>query len=112
MKPYTQKYMDIASKTGKPIMRPMFFDYYQDENCYTLEDQYMYGEDILFAPIVEQGQEQREVYLPEGNWIHVFDGKTHTGGQIIICPAKLHEFIAFVKEGSEAIKIFDILLEK
>ncbi|MGY4761691.1 TIM-barrel domain-containing protein [Paenibacillus caseinilyticus] len=33
-----------------------------------LEDQYRYGEDILFAPIVEQGQEQREVYLPEGNW--------------------------------------------
>ncbi|AFH62757.1 hypothetical protein B2K_18885 [Paenibacillus mucilaginosus K02] len=43
---------------------------------------------------------------------HVFDGKTHTGGQIIICPAKLHEIIAFVKEGSKAIKIFDILLKK
>ena len=112
MKPYTQKYMDIASKTGKPIMRPMFFDYYQDENCYTLEDQYMYGEEILFAPIVEQGQEEREVYLPEGSWINVFDGKTYTGSQIIICHAKLHEFIAFVKEGSDDIKIFDILLKQ
>jgi alpha-D-xyloside xylohydrolase len=111
MRPYTQKYMDIASKTGKPIMRPMFFDYYKDEICYRLEDQYMYGEEILFAPIVGQGQEQREVYLPEGNWVNVFDGKTYSGQQTIICKAKLHEFIAFVKEGSDAIEIFDILLK-
>ena len=109
MKPYTKKYMDIASKTGKPIMRPMFFDFYQDDLCYTLEDQYLYGEDILFAPIVEKGQEERSVYLPQGNWVHVFTGKVYDGGQTILCQAKLHEFIAFVKEGSEAITIFDIL---
>jgi alpha-D-xyloside xylohydrolase len=109
MKPYTQKYMDIASKTGKPIMRPMFFDYYQDAICYTLEEQYMYGEDILVAPIVGQGQVERMVYLPEGNWINVFDRKTCQGAQFIKCHAELHEFIAFVKEGSEALAIFDIL---
>ncbi|HOV41089.1 MAG TPA: glycoside hydrolase family 31 protein [Oscillospiraceae bacterium] len=109
MKPYTKKYMDIASKTGKPIMRPMFFDYYEDEICYTLDDQYMYGDDILFAPIVNQGEEQRKVYLPEGKWANVFDRKTYQGGQFVDCHAKLHEFIAFVKEGSEAVSIFDIL---
>lgn len=111
MKPYTLKYMDIASKTGKPIMRPMFFDYYQDEICYTLDDQYMYGEEILFAPIVERGQEQRTVYLPEGNWINVFDKKTYSGQQTITCRARLHEFIAFVKEGSDALQIFDNVLK-
>ena len=58
--------MDIASKEGKPIMRPMFFDYYKDPVCYELEDQYMFGEDILFAPITEQGCISRKVYLPEG----------------------------------------------
>jgi alpha-D-xyloside xylohydrolase len=109
MKPYTKKYMDIASKTGKPIMRPMFFDYYEDEICYTLDDQYMYGDDILFAPIVNQGEEQRKVYLPEGKWVNVFERKTYQGGQFVDCHAKLHEFIAFVKEGSEAVSIFDIL---
>lgn len=109
MKPYTLKYMEIASKTGIPIMRPMFFDYYDDKICYTLEDQYMYGGDILFAPIVNKGQIEREVYLPDGNWINVIDKKVYTGQQTISCKAKLHEFIAFVKEGSEALDIFILL---
>lgn len=110
MKPYTKKYMDIAEQSGKPIMRPMFFDFYADEVCYTLEDQYMYGEDILFAPIVNQGQTDREVYLPEGRWVHVYDCTVYEGQQYLKCHAELDQFIAFVKEGSEALQIFDDLL--
>lgn len=110
MKPYTKKYMDIAEQSGKPIMRPMFFDFYTDEVCYTLEDQYMYGEDILFAPIVNQGQTDREVYLPKGRWVHVYDRTVYEGQQYLKCHAELDQFIAFVKEGSEALQIFDDLL--
>lgn len=110
MKPYTKKYMDIAEQSGKPIMRPMFFDFHADEVCYTLEDQYMYGEDILFAPIVNQGQTDREVYLPEGRWVHVYDRTVYEGKQYLQCHAELDQFIAFVKEGSEALQIFDDLL--
>lgn len=110
MKPYTKKYMDIAEQTGKPIMRPMFFDFYADEVCYTLEDQYMYGEDILFAPIVNQGQTDRDVYLPEGRWVNVYDRNVYEGQQYLKCHAELDQFIAFVKEGSEALQIFDDLL--
>jgi alpha-D-xyloside xylohydrolase len=110
MKPYTKIYMDIAEQSGKPIMRPMFFDFYADEVCYTLEDQYMYGEDILFAPIVNQGQTDREVYLPEGRWVHVYDRTVYEGQQYLQCHAELDQFIAFVKEGSEALQIFDDLL--
>lgn len=110
MKPYTKKYMDIAEQSGKPIMRPMFFDFYADEVCYTLEDQYMYGEDILFAPIVNQGQTDREVYLPKGRWVNVYDRAIYEGQQFLKCHAELDQFIAFVKEGSEALQIFDDLL--
>lgn len=110
MKPYTKKYMDIAEQSGKPIMRPMFFDFYADEVCYTLEDQYMYGEDILFAPIVNQGQTDREVYLPEGRWVNVYERTVYEGQQYLQCYAELDQFIAFVKEGSEALQIFDDLL--
>lgn len=110
MKPYTKKYMDIAEQTGKPIMRPMFFDFYEDEVCYTLEDQYMYGEDILFAPIVNQGQTEREVYLPEGRWVLVSDRTVYEGQQHLQCHANLDQFIAFVKEGSDALHIFDALV--
>ncbi len=107
LKPYTIKYMDIASKTGSPIMRPMFYDFYEDEVCFCLEDQYMYGEDILFAPIMEKGQVERKVYLPEGNWISVIDKKVYTGKQWLDVHANLHEYIAFVKEGSDVLEVFN-----
>ena len=106
LKPYICRQMDIASKTGAPVMRPMFFDYYDDEICYTLEDQYMFGSDILFAPIAYEGQTQRTVYLPKGNWVSVQDGKRYTGGQTVLCTAEIHEFIAFVKEGSDMLAVF------
>ena len=89
-------------------MRPMFFEYPDDEICYTLEDQYLYGEDILVAPIYEQGAEERQVYLPEGNWIFTQDGTIVTGGKLITCHAAIDQFIAFVKEGSDVIKCFQI----
>ena len=106
LKPYICHYMDITSETGAPIMRPMFWDYYDDEKCYELEDQYMFGEDILFAPIVDEGATERKVYLPKGNWINVNTKETVQGGYEITCHAKLDEFIAFVKEGREIIKVF------
>lgn len=106
LKPYTCKYMKIASKQGAPIMRPMFFDYYEDEKCYTLEDQYMYGEDILFAPIMKRGQTQREVYLPKGEWILTKDGSIHQGECTKKCSADINEFLAFVRLGAEVIDVF------
>ena len=107
LKPYTIKYMDIASATGAPIMRPMFFDFHEDEICYTLEDQYMYGEDILFAPIMEKDSTERKVYLPKGNWVLTKDKTVYTGGQWITVHAELNEYIAFVKEGSEVLSVFE-----
>ena len=106
LRPYICHYMDLASETGAPIMRPMFFDYYEDEVCYTLEDQYMFGEDILFAPISAQGQTGREVYLPEGSWIDVNTKEVYEGKKWVTCTAQLHQFIAFVREGSNVINVF------
>lgn len=106
LKPYICRYMDIASKEGKPIMRPMFFDYYKDPVCYELEDQYMFGEDILFAPITEQGRISRKVYLPEGSWQDVNSKAIVKGGQWIECEAPIDKFIAFVKEGAGVAEVF------
>ena len=112
LKDYTCQYMDIASATGAPIMRPMFWDYHRDATCYTLEDQYMYGEDILVAPIYEEGCTQRQVYLPEGRWIPVKDCRMSVipeavdGRKWIDCSARLEEFIVFVREGSSVLQCF------
>ena len=106
LKDYTCKYMDEASRTGAPIMRPMFWEYPEDNKCYLLEDQYFYGKDILFAPIYRHGEVERDVYLPEGNWINVLTREKVPGGQEIRCKAKLSEFIAFVRDGSEVLNCF------
>lgn len=106
LRPYILKYTKLASETGAPIMRPMFFDFYDDEICYTLDDQYMFGEDILFAPIYEQGVTQRKVYLPKGTWVRTTDKKEYDGGQLVTCHAEIDEFIAFVKKDAEVLSVF------
>lgn len=106
LKPYICRHMEIASKEGKPLMRPMFFDYPEDSVCYELEDQYFFGEDILFAPVTEQGCTKRRVYLPAGRWQDVNSKEVLEGGRWLDCQAPLEKFIAFVKEGSSVAEVF------
>lgn len=106
LKPYIKKTMLENTTTGAPIMRPMFFHYYDDEICYTLDDQYMFGSDILFAPIYEQGKTDRKVYLPKGEWILTKDGKRYEGGCFVEIHAEIDEFIAFVTPESRLIELF------
>ena len=54
LRPYIMEHMSEASSKGTPLMRPMFYEYYEDSVCYELEDQYLFGPDILFAPILEK----------------------------------------------------------
>lgn len=108
LRPYVMKYMDIAQETGSPIMRPMFYDFPEDKICYELDDQYMFGKDILFAPITEQGCTQRNVYLPEGNWICVTDKKEYAGNNTVNIHADINEYIAFVKKDSKVREIFNV----
>ncbi len=106
LRPYIKKHMDTASEKGYPVMRPMFFDFPDDEACYELGEQYMFGGDILFAPITGQGETQKRVYLPEGEWIRTTDKTVLTGGRFVSCHAEIHEFIAFVKKGAEVMEAF------
>ncbi len=106
MKPYIKLCSEKSHETGEGIMRPMFFDFPDDDICYSLSDQYMFGPDILFAPILSEGQTERKVYLPKGSWIRTIDKKEYEGGTFITCQAQIDEFIAFVKKGSDVINIF------
>lgn len=106
MRPYTLKIAKEAAEKGYPMMRPMFFEYPDDKKCYELWDQYMFGGDILFAPIYNEGQTDREVYLPEGEWISVLDKKEYAGGQTVDMHAEVSEYIAFVKKGSDVLNAF------
>ncbi|MBE6827653.1 MAG: hypothetical protein E7514_03435 [Ruminococcaceae bacterium] len=105
LRPYIGKQMQIASEKGYPVMRPMFFDWPDDEVCYTLGEQYMFGDDILFAPIVNRGQTEKQVYLPEGSWIRTGTNEKYAPGLHTVS-AKTDEFIAFVKEGADVLNCF------
>lgn len=106
LRPYVEKHMKTASEKGIPIMRPMFYDYPEDEQCYSLGEQYLFGDDILFAPVVAQGQKTKKVYLPEGRWVLTKTGEACEGGKWYTIDVALHEFAAFVKEGTETLRYF------
>ena len=106
LKKYIKKHMTIASEKGDPVMRPMFFDYPEDPKCYTLDGQYMFGDDIIFAPITEQGMTAKEVYLPEGEWILTKNKTLYKGNQFYTITAEINEFVAFVKKDREVLAAF------
>ncbi|MCD7737491.1 MAG: hypothetical protein LUH58_00385 [Lachnospiraceae bacterium] len=106
LRPYIFSQMTKASETGIPVMRPMFFDYPDDEICYSLGEQYMFGDDILFAPVVRQGQTEKNVYLPAGKWIFTQDKSVYEGAGFYTVSAKINEIAAFVKENAEIITVF------
>ena len=105
LRPYIGEQMKTASEKGWPVMRPMFFAYPEDEACWTAEDQYFFGDDILFAPILEYGATERIVYVPEGEWILTRDGTTYTRGYHTI-RAGVTEFIALVRKGAAVLEAF------
>lgn len=105
LRPYIEKHMKIASQKGYPIMRPMFFDFPDDENCYSLGEQYMFGDEILFAPIVNKGQTKKIVYLPKGEWILTKNMKKYSHGLHEI-EAEIDEYIAFVKHHADVLNCF------
>ena len=106
LRPYIQKQFDAASEKGYPVIRPMFFHYPDDEICYTLDSQYFFGDDLIFAPIVNKAQTEKEVYIPDGEWILTKDCKTYGKGWYTI-KADIDEFIAFVRKGSGLEKCFE-----
>jgi alpha-D-xyloside xylohydrolase len=101
LRPYIRTVMREAHEKGAPVMRPMFFEFPADDVCWSLKDQYMFGPDILVAPVMEAGVVSRKVYLPtDAEWTNMYSGKTYTGGQIINTEAPLEIIPVFLKNGS------------
>ena len=90
LRPYIRRQMMPASEKGIPPMRPLFFDFPQDAECAGVEDQFMFGPDILVAPVLARGARERTVCLPDGTaWIDAGTGKSHPGGNRITVSAPL-----------------------
>ncbi len=99
MRPYTQSVMREAHEKGSPVMRPLFYGFPEDKKAWEIEDQYLFGGDILVAPILYAGQRQREVYLPKGeSWTEVWTGKRFDGGVTVTVDAPIDQIPLFVKD--------------
>ena len=77
---YIEELAGAFNAYGTPSVRPLFYHYDEDRNCYHIKDEYMLGRDMLVAPVLKKGAKSRKVYLPEDSWIHVFTGKEYGGG--------------------------------
>ncbi len=96
---YTEFY--TAHKTGIPIVRSMFLNYQEDDECYSDEAQYQYmiGDNLLVAPVVSEFENSKKLYLPEGKWLGWWDSKVYDGGQWILVEAPIDMIPLFIREG-------------
>lgn len=84
LRDYTRELMKEAHELGTPIMRTMFYQFPDDEKCWELSDEYMYGDRYLVAPVLYPGVKDREVYLPKGyTWRELESGSVFQGGSTI-----------------------------
>ena len=102
LRPYIRECMDEASLSGMPVMRPLFFDFYKDKTAWEIEDEYMFGPDILVAPVMEENTSERKVYLPEGAiWTDANTKKAYSGGQNVTVPAPLDIIPVFIRDNKK-----------
>lgn len=97
--PYIYNVMAQASETGVPALRPLFLEFPQDEHAATIDDEFLFGPDLLVAPVLYEGVTQRAVYLPEGDWYNYWTGESLKGGQTIQLPVTLKSIPMFVRAG-------------
>lgn len=83
-------------------MRPLFYDFPEDENSWNVEDSYMFGPDLLVSPVMEAGADTRTVYLPKGaKWTDSYTKTVYEGGQTVTVPAPIDVIPVMVRDGKE-----------
>jgi len=102
--PYIYTYSRIAHDTGLPLVRGTYLQYPEQESGYTHDQQYMFGKELLVAPITEPGNGmvvKKEVYLPSGDdWFDYFTGDVYEGGRSIVHECPIERMPLFVRAGS------------
>lgn len=98
--PHIYGVMREASVTGVPAMRPLFLEFPDDPKTYALNDQFLFGRDLLVAPVVREAASERSVYLPTGDWYDFWTGRRHAGGREVRIPVTLESIPVFVRGGA------------
>ena len=106
MRPYIRQLMREASEKGCPVIRPLFYHFPSDPEVWDIDDAFLFGDQILVAPITEYQQRKRDVYLPAGaSWTEYTSGKVYQGGQTICVDAPLEVIPIFLRDKSHILDI-------
>ena len=102
--PYRYAAVQEASKTGMPLMRALALIYQNDEHARRTKDEYLFGPDLLVAPVVDEST-HRVVYVPEGEWVDYWTGTHITGGKTIVVDAAIDQIPVYARAGAVIPKI-------
>ncbi|MBX7145920.1 MAG: PDZ domain-containing protein, partial [Alphaproteobacteria bacterium] len=121
LRDYVEYHLNISHENGTPILRPMFYDFSDDSECYKAEDQYMFGSDYLVAPVYTYRATSRSVYLPAISkhnlvWQHYYTKQFYAGGQRYNIPKTVDgTLISKIERGSVAsqqgLQVGDIIVQ-
>ena len=100
MLPYLYSAVRECSTTGMPVVRALWLHYPDDPVAVARDDEYLWGRDILVAPVCEMGATSRRVYLPRGDWYDFWTGEKMTGGREITRAVDLGTMPLFVRAGA------------
>ena len=97
--PYIYSYARETSESALPLVRPLYLEYPDEERSYSFRDEYLFGKELLVAPITDSS-DSRDIYLPPGEWEDYFTGKVYDGDQVITPKYPLEGMPVFVRSGS------------
>ncbi len=109
LKPYHLHCAAEYQERGIPMIRHPFIHYENDKTCHRLKYQYLYGRDLMVAPVVRRGRRQVRCYLPDDEWIHLWTGKRFDGGQFHKVPAPIGEPAVLYRATSEHVRLFEAI---
>ena len=98
--PYIYSAFLRSTETGEPLQRPMIFDHQYDGAVCDLDDQYLFGRDLLVAPVIEAGVTARSVYLPAGEWYDWHTGERTAGESFLVASTPLDRIPIYARAGA------------
>ena len=102
LRPYLHAQAAETSRTGIPIMRPLLVEFPEDPASWEVDDQFMFGRDVMAAPVLQQGARERAVYLPaRAEWTNAWTGAQIQGGTLVTVDAPLERIPLFLRDGAQ-----------
>ncbi|MDE3236178.1 MAG: glycoside hydrolase family 31 protein [Bacteroidota bacterium] len=106
MLPYNYTLAFRQARYGEPLIRPLYYNFPHDTIAPTVKDEFMWGDDILVAPVVEKNAKQRTVYFPKGRWYRFTRDTVYAGNGRTTLPVSLKTIPFWIKAGA-IIPMFD-----